>query len=206
MKYYPISLDIKDKWCCVVGGGAVALRKVQSLRKAGALVRVVAPVVSKGLQRLAANKSVALIRGRYRKDCLNGVVLVIAATDDTAVNRHVSIDAARAKIFANIVDVPELCSFIVPSVIEKNGLVITVSTSGKAPSLARKISRDLTREFLPRYAGLVSVASKVRARLRRIEPDIKQRKVLMNRICRDLTPGAGCGRLRITQIIAKART
>lgn len=184
MRYYPVFLDVKSKICCVVGGGTVALRKTQVLCRAGALVRVISPEVCRGLARLIGARKADWIRRRYSAGLLKDAWLVISATDDARVNARVSADAARRRIFANIVDVPSLCGFIVPAVAEKNGIMAAVSTGGRVPALSRRIRLDLERDFLPSYAGVVSVIRAARAELLKTSADARTRKRIMTRLCR----------------------
>lgn len=158
-KYYPIYLDIKGKRCVVVGGGEVAYRKVLSLKEAGAEVAVIAPVFCK---EFSDEKNVALLRQKYSGECLAGAFLVIAATDDKEVNQKVWEDAQRHGLLINIVDQPELCNFIVPSVVSRGELQISISTGGASPALARRIRQELEFLFGPEYSILTQLLSKLR--------------------------------------------
>jgi precorrin-2 dehydrogenase/sirohydrochlorin ferrochelatase len=182
MKYYPVCLDLKNRKCAVVGGGKVAERKVQSLLKAKARVKVISPRISPGLRRLAAAKKISLARSVYQKRSLKGAFLVIAATDDEKINRRVSCDAARLRILSNIVDLPQASDFIVPALVEKKGIMLSVSTSGKAPCLARRIRLDLSKKFIPAYAGVLSLAEALRKKLKGRLRQPADRKAVLNRI------------------------
>ncbi|MGI9569394.1 MAG: precorrin-2 dehydrogenase/sirohydrochlorin ferrochelatase family protein, partial [Desulfobulbia bacterium] len=147
MKYYPIHLDIKNRKCLIVGGGAVGTRKVNTLLKCGAHITVVSPDPTPQLTRLASEKSVTLKMRAYRSDDLTGMFLVIGATDDEALNRQISEDAERSHILCNIADRPEICNFILPSIVRRGNLVITISTSGKSPALAKHLRQELETQF-----------------------------------------------------------
>jgi uroporphyrin-III C-methyltransferase / precorrin-2 dehydrogenase / sirohydrochlorin ferrochelatase len=137
--YYPLMLKVKGESCLVVGGGDVALQKVRALRKAGADVTVVSPTFVPALRRLAVRR----VRRLFRPGDVSGRILVIAATDSAAVNRAVSAACRKRGIPVNVVDVPELCSFIVPSILRRGPVVIAVSTGGQSPSLAKSLRRQL---------------------------------------------------------------
>jgi precorrin-2 dehydrogenase / sirohydrochlorin ferrochelatase len=181
MKYYPVLLDLKNRKCCVVGGGRVAERKVKTLLKANSLVSVISPVLNGSLKKLARAKDIVHKKTVYKRSLIKGSFLVIAATDQRAVNEQVSRDSQDLGILTNIVDVPSLSNFIVPSVIEKNGLIISISTSGQAPCLSKKIRKDLTEKFVPRYAGLLKPLSRVRCSLKSGSLDEKKRKAALNK-------------------------
>jgi siroheme synthase-like protein len=181
MKYYPVLLDLKNRKCCVIGGGKVAERKVKALLKADSLVFVISPILTKSLKRLARAKEIVHEKTVYKRSLIKGSFLVIAATDERAVNEKVSRDAQDLGILANIVDVPSLSNFIVPSVIERNGLIISISTSGKAPCLSKKIRLDLTEKLIPRYARMLKPLEEVRCSLKSARLDGKKRKAVLNK-------------------------
>jgi uroporphyrin-III C-methyltransferase/precorrin-2 dehydrogenase/sirohydrochlorin ferrochelatase len=166
MDLLPIFLDIKDKTCLIVGGGDVAARKTALLLKTGALVRVVSP-------RLCANLSALLEKGHiehrkraYRPDDLRGCHLVIAATDDREVNRQISEQSGAKQIPVNVVDQPELCSFIVPSIIDRSPVVAAVSTGGASPVLARLIRSRLETLIPAGYGRLATLCQRFRERVK----------------------------------------
>ena len=137
MKYLPLFIDVTDGRCLVVGGGAVAARKVMQLRKAGASVDLVAPEIGADLHQLADAGQVTHHARGFRRDDADGHRLIIAASDDGQLNRRVA-DAARAlNIPVNVVDNPELCTFITPSTVDRSPVQIAVSTGGASPVLAR---------------------------------------------------------------------
>ena len=139
MRYLPINLDIRTRPVVVVGGGEIAGRKVLRLLESGALVTVVAPQLTEELRQLARNGRIRHLERDYAAGDLNGAFLAIAATSDSAVNRTVAAEARGGSILIDRVDEPEMNSFTMPAVITRGDLVITVSTSGKSPALARKI-------------------------------------------------------------------
>lgn len=165
MKYYPINLDIKNRKCLVVGGGAVGTRKVNTLLECGARVTVVGPGPTPQLFRLAKDGAITLKRRDYRSDDITGMFLVIGATDDESLNRRVSKDAERANILCNIADRPEVCNFILPSIVRRGDLVITISTSGKSPALAKHLRQQLETQFGPEYADFLILMGAIRKKL-----------------------------------------
>lgn len=146
-KYFPVFLNLRDKLCIVIGGGKVAERKVNNLLKAGAKVKVISPEITLHLKKLAEEGKIEWERRSYEKGDLNLAWLVITATNNSDVQKEVYEEAEEKRIFCNVVDVPELCSFIVPSVIRCGDLNIAISTSGASPAVARRL-RETLEEFI----------------------------------------------------------
>ena len=171
---YPMMLSLDGRRTLVVGGGRVALRKAQTLADAGAKVRVVSPEF---LPEFAADGRLELVREMYEARHVAGAFVVVASTDDEAVNARVSADARAAGALVNVVDRPALCDFIVPAVIERGELLIAISTGGAAPSLARKIRERLERDFGPEYAAYLTAMRHVRDRYKSaaLDPDVRRR-------------------------------
>lgn len=136
--YYPIFLDIEGKRCVVIGGGNVAKRKIEKILRAKGDVVVISPDLDDGLK-----KMVLWINREYKDGDLNGAFIAIAATNNKEVNQMVYNEAERKGILVNVVDNPDFCRFIVPSIIEKDGVKIAISTSGKNPSLSKRIRLTL---------------------------------------------------------------
>ena len=141
MRYYPINLDIQGRHCLVVGGGAVGTRKVITLLSCGAVVTVISPRTTEELLELAEANSITLRKRGYRSADLDSVFLVIGATDDETLNRQISTDAESRNILCNIADRPAVCNFILPSIVHRGDLVVTISTSGKSPALAKNYEK-----------------------------------------------------------------
>ena len=131
MDFLPIFLNLQNRLCAVIGGGEVASRKISLLLDAGAQVTVCSPVLCDTVRRWAEAGRVRHLNQEFQPDVLAGSVLVIAATDDAAVNRRVSETAKARGIPVNVVDQPELCSFIMPSIVDRSPLIIAVSTGGR---------------------------------------------------------------------------
>jgi precorrin-2 dehydrogenase / sirohydrochlorin ferrochelatase len=162
MKYYPVNLDIRHQSCLVVGGGAVGTRKVRTLLDCGAAVIVVSPEVTDPLSVLAAENHILLKQRPYRASDLDGVFLVIGATDSKDINRAIHDDARKQGKLCNIADQPELCNFILPSVIDRGDLIIAISTSGKSPAVARRLRQQIEAQFGPEYAEFLKLMGAVR--------------------------------------------
>lgn len=178
--YYPAMLDLRGRTVLVVGGGEVARRKAESLATAQAgCIRVVAPIID---QSIAAVAGVDCRPGPYTADALDGVSLAIAATDDAAVNRLVLDDCRARGIWCNVVDVPELCDFIVPSVLRRGPLVIAVSTSGASPGTAKQIRRELEEQFGPAYGDWLAALARAREVVRRSTTDEALRRRVFRRL------------------------
>lgn len=165
MRYYPIYLDIQNRNCLVVGGGGVGTRKVATLLNCGANVTAVSPEMSDQLRNLAGSSGLTLKERAYRSSDLEGMFLVIGATDDETLNRQISRDAERRGTLCNIADRPEICNFILPSIVQRGDLVITISTSGKSPALAKKMRKSLEALFGEEYGVLLKLMGGIRKKL-----------------------------------------
>jgi precorrin-2 dehydrogenase/sirohydrochlorin ferrochelatase len=164
--YYPAFLDLRGRRCLVVGGGAVAERKVGALLDAGARVVIVSPTLTTSLGALAAERDLEHRARRFRRHDTRGCALVVAATGVVTVDDAVVAAARRAHALVNVVDRRAACDFILPSVLRRGDLQIAVSTGGKSPALAREIRRRLEAEIGDDYGELVARVGRVRARLR----------------------------------------
>lgn len=152
---YPVVLRLSGRPVLVVGGGAVALRKARGLLDAGAVVTAVAPEFVDGFATLDVDGDVTVIRRPYRRPDLEGQLLVIAATNDPAVQQQIFADCERAGVWANAADDPERCSFILPAITRRGPVIVAVSTQGRSPALAVQL-RDRIAASLP--ADLEEVA------------------------------------------------
>lgn len=152
MDYLPVFLDIKNKRCLVVGGGDVALRKVVMLQKAGANVHIVSPALCESLSAELAAGQLTHQVAEFQDSDVSGCALVIAATNNHAVNRAVSGICHAQNIPVNVVDQPELCSFIMPAIIDRSPIIAAVSSGGRAPVLVRLI-RARIESVIPAATG-----------------------------------------------------
>ena len=158
MQYLPIFLNVRGRQCLVVGGGHVASRKVELLRQAGAAITVAAPSLTERLGQLANTGAIIHHSGVFSPELLNDKALVIAACADKSANRWVYEQANRRNIPVNVVDNPELCSFIMPAIVDRSPLMIAISSGGAAPVLAR-ILRERLESLLPANLGRLAAAA-----------------------------------------------
>ncbi|MCF8083711.1 MAG: bifunctional precorrin-2 dehydrogenase/sirohydrochlorin ferrochelatase, partial [Deltaproteobacteria bacterium] len=165
MSYYPIFLQLERRTVLVVGGGSVALRKVETLLEYGALVRLVSRELTRPFMALMEKDRVAYLGPRFREEYLDGIFLVIAATDDHDLNHTISESARSRGLLVNAVDQPEDCTFIVPSIVRRGDLLIAVSTSGKSPAFARRVREGLEQRFGDEYGIFLALMGKVRERV-----------------------------------------
>ncbi|MDI6604344.1 MAG: bifunctional precorrin-2 dehydrogenase/sirohydrochlorin ferrochelatase [Thermoanaerobacteraceae bacterium] len=166
MDYYPVMMNIKDKKCLVVGGGNVALRKISSLLKCGAKVTVISQAFKKDIYMLYNEGKIDVIERCYFDDDVKGYNIVIVATDDRKTNKRVASDCQKYNIPVNVVDDKELSTFIVPSVVAKGDITISISTNGKSPLLTRMIREKLEKQFTEEYELLLKELEKMRNRLK----------------------------------------
>ncbi|MFK7863975.1 MAG: siroheme synthase CysG [Pseudohongiellaceae bacterium] len=152
MERLPLFLTIKDKKCVIVGGGEVAYRKASLLSRAGGKLVVRAVKISKDMLALCNKYGYEISQEPYEDDCLANAVVVVAATNDLAVNTRVSEDCKQRNILVNVVDQPSLCTFIVPSIVDRTPIVIAISSSGASPVLIRKI-KELNETLVPAKIG-----------------------------------------------------
>jgi precorrin-2 dehydrogenase/sirohydrochlorin ferrochelatase len=180
--YYPVFVNLQGKRCLVVGGGAIASRKVQGLLEAEALVDVVSPRLSTALAALATQGLIEHRSRPFRADDVLGCALVIGATDQPGVNRAVCEAARRHNIWVNIVDTPDACDFIAPAIVRRGSLQVAISTGGQSPGLAKRIRQQLEKSYGPEYALVVEQLGKERERLRQLIDDPGLRKISCERL------------------------
>ncbi|MHB8621887.1 MAG: siroheme synthase CysG [Sulfuricaulis sp.] len=176
MDFFPIFLNLKQRPCAVIGGGEVAARKVSLLLAAGAQVTVYAPGLGESMKLWASEGKVLHVPEKFHADMLRGCVLAIAATDDKSVNRQVSEAAKALGIPINVVDQPELCTFIMPSIIDRSPVMIAVSTGGSSPVLARLIRARLESLIPSGYGRLAKLVSKFRDKVKQRFTDSSRRR------------------------------
>lgn len=165
MKYYPVFWDITGKKCVVIGGGDVAARKVARLLDCGAMVHVVSPLLIPELADLKKKGCIGHIAGEYADECLSGAALVIGATNDEEINASISRDAKSRGIPVNIVDDPQKCDFILPSLVERGDLTIACGTGGNSPALSRRLREELEAAYGEEYATLLDILGQLRGRM-----------------------------------------
>ncbi|HET9340452.1 MAG TPA: siroheme synthase CysG [Casimicrobiaceae bacterium] len=176
MDFLPIFLDVRAQPCLVVGGGDVAARKSALLLRAGAQVTVLAPTLTPAFDADPGTQRIAHRAARFEAQDVDGFAVVIAATDDDAVNRAVATAAKDRRIPVNVVDQPALCSFIMPSIIERAPLVVAVSSGGASPVLARLLRARLESLIPAGYGRLAALAAAYRTKVKaRFRPSERRR-------------------------------
>ncbi|RTZ59157.1 MAG: uroporphyrinogen-III C-methyltransferase [Gammaproteobacteria bacterium] len=177
MDYLPLFLNIRNQPCLVIGGGDIAARKAALLLEAGARVTVVAPDLHADLKTALDQGRIEYTEGSFEASQLNGRKLVIAATDDSEVNARVSAEAQRLNIPVNVVDSPRLCSFIMPSIIDRSPVQIAVSTGGVSPVLARLIRATIEAAIPASYGKLAKLAADFRDQVKQSFSTVNDRRV-----------------------------
>jgi uroporphyrin-III C-methyltransferase/precorrin-2 dehydrogenase/sirohydrochlorin ferrochelatase len=196
MRYLPIFMKLAGRPALVVGGGSVAARKVSLLRRAGAVITVVAPDLCEELAKLEQDKGIRFLHREFQDGDVSDVALIIAATDDRSVNQKVYDLAQDKHIPVNVVDSPEQCRFIMPSIIDRSPVQIAVSTGGSSPVLARLLRAKL-ESFVPAaYGRLATLVDEYRQRVKDRFTDPEQRRyfweaVLQGRVAELLFAGRG---------------
>ena len=162
MGFYPVSLQLSGRPCLVVGGGGVATRKVDGLLGCGAVVTVISPLLTPELERRWQADEINWRQREYRRGDLAGFFMVIAATDDEAAQEGIYAEAELGNILLNVADVPKRCNLILPAVVRRGDLTVSISTGGASPALARKLRRRLQDEFGFEYEVLLRLLAELR--------------------------------------------
>ena len=189
MAKYPIFLELGGRRVVVVGGGGVAARKARVLLDVGASLVVVAARIGESMRGVCGNGDAEIIECVYSNEYLSGAVLVIAATDDEAVNGRVFGDCRELGILCNIVDVPELCDFYVPAVVDRGCLKIAISTDGACPAYAGQLRKKLENMFTEQHGQFLEELRVMRIRIIDEVSDAKQRKCLLDTLVGDRSFG-----------------
>lgn len=209
--FYPAFLDLRGRNVVVIGGGEVALRKIESLLATGAVVKVIAPEMHPEIEELFVQGAVAGERRPYARGDLAGAMLAIAATSDADVNRLVSEEAMGLNLFLNVVDSPSASTFIVPSVIRRDDLTLAISTGGLSPALAKRIREKLEETLVPEYGAFLRLLGSLRARVRRELPLPDQREIFWTEVVNSdafevyRISGQEAARSRVEEILHRIR-
>jgi len=176
MEYLPLFVDLKGRECSVVGGGEIAARKASLLLKAQANVTMIAPDVSTSTRSLIESDQVKWIQDTFKPEQLSEQLLVIAATDIDTVNRDVHKHAKAKNILVNVADCPELCDFILPSILDRTPIVVAISSGGQSPILARQLRARLETLIPPSYSRLATMVGRYRDAVKAKLPTIDMRR------------------------------
>ncbi len=185
MAKYPIYLDLEGRRVVVIGAGNVAARKVQALTAAGARIVVVTEHATTVFQDACEGANIEVVISSYSKDYLAGAILAIAATNDTALNNRIYKDCQQLEVLCNVVDVPELCDFYVPAVVERGSLQIAVGTDGKCPAYSGHLRRKLEEMFTDRHGLFLEELDKIRKHIIATIDDGARRKAVLGQLVKD---------------------
>ena len=176
---YPVTLKLAGKFCTVVGGGSVAVRKVKSLLEQGAEVTVISPMLDEEL--IAIQEQFVWRNSMYRDGMLKGSFLVIAATDSRDVNHAVYEWCEEHQVLVNVVDSLQESSFTVNAMVQRGDFMLAVSTSGISPAVSKKVREDLELQYGPEYGTMLEILEEAREEaLRTIEDASKRRRFLQS--------------------------
>jgi precorrin-2 dehydrogenase / sirohydrochlorin ferrochelatase len=151
MKLFPMFLKLEGRRCLVVGAGSIAESKIAGLVDTRSEVVVVAPEATAAIQELTRAEKIEWRKREFRDADLDGMFLVVAATSSPELHERI-FQQARRGVLCNIVDVPELCDFYYPAIVQRGNLQIAVSTAGQSPALAQRLRKELESQFGPEYA------------------------------------------------------
>jgi precorrin-2 dehydrogenase/sirohydrochlorin ferrochelatase len=185
MSKYPIYLELKGRRVVVIGGGAVAVRKAQSLLAAGARLIVVAERIDNMLTTLCQGKNAELIKSKYSKNYLAEAVLAIAATNNHQLNKQIYKDCQELEVLCNVVDESELCDFFVPAVVRRGDLQIAIGTEGHCPAYAGHIRKKLEKIFTEKHGQFLAELEELRKKIIRDVPEPAERKALLGKLADD---------------------
>jgi precorrin-2 dehydrogenase/sirohydrochlorin ferrochelatase len=182
MSLFPIFLKLTGRRSVVIGAGHLAESKIASLRAADAAVTVIAPDVSDAITEQAESGELTLLRRSYQQGDLAGAFLVVAATDDPAVNRAVFAEATASGVLCNAVDDPPFCDFYFPSVVRRGDLQIAISTAGASPALAQRLRKELNAQLPLDLGDWLTDLGNLRREVVATEPLNESRRLLLHEL------------------------
>jgi precorrin-2 dehydrogenase / sirohydrochlorin ferrochelatase len=174
MKHYPVYLNLNDRTVLIVGAGEVALQKIQGLLETGAHIRVVSPDALPEIEALAREGKLEWRRRLYQSSDMDETRLVIAATDDQELQPRIAAEARARGVWVNVVDVPPLCDFIAPAIVNKGEIQIAISTGGASPAMAKFIRQKLETYLGEEYQQLVALIQRYRPDILKLSKDRRQ--------------------------------
>ena len=176
--HYPICVNLRGKLCLVVGAGEIAERKVESLLAADGRVKVVSPEATPAVEAWGREGKIAIEKRLFQPSDLTGVFMVFAATDDRKLHEKIFRLCEEKNILLNVVDVPDLCNFIMPSVLRRGELMVAVSTNGASPALSKKVRRELEKLFGDEYELFLEWMKEARTAILKEVPEQKKRQAI----------------------------
>lgn len=177
MKYFPVYLDAKRIKALIVGGGDVAARKAELLLKTDANITIMSKHLCPTVQRLIKQNAITWLKHDYQTGVMSDKNLVIAATDNEEVNAHVYKEADELKLLVNVVDQPDLCSYITPSIIDRSPMIISISSSGSSPVLVRMLREQIDKLLPENYGRLADFCLKFRDHVKARVKGIRNRRL-----------------------------
>ncbi|MGD0573498.1 MAG: bifunctional precorrin-2 dehydrogenase/sirohydrochlorin ferrochelatase [Sedimentisphaerales bacterium] len=185
MVKYPIFLDLNGRRVVIIGGGSVATRKAETILCSGARLVVVAPHLDDTLRKVCAGTKAELIESKYSKDYIGRATLVIAATNDEALNKQIYKDCQQLEILCNVVDSPGLCDFYVPAVVQRGDLQIAVGTDGNCPAYAGHLRKKLENIFTEKHGEFLAQLEAIRGFIIEKIADAAERKAILGKLADD---------------------
>ena len=182
MNYYPVNLDLQDLKVLVVGGGEVAARKVKRLLLTEANITIVSPEINDQIKQFIANNKIKYFKRKFIPSDLEGVFLVIAATNCPDTNSNIGHLANKKNKLVNIVDNRQLSNLILPSVVNRGDLLITIATGGNAPALSKEIRKKLEMEFGSEYEDFLRIMGSLRKEIKNKVKSQKRRRNIFDRL------------------------
>ncbi len=182
MEYFPVFVSLKEQECLVVGAGEIAARKIELLVRAGAKITVIAREISAVVSSLQTDHKLTILQKSFAPTDLRGFRLVVSATDNAETNKLVARIADEQNILVNVVDNPELCSFIFPAIIDRSPIIAAVSSGGAAPVLARLLRAKIESLIPPAYGRLAHLAEKFRTDVKKRIKEPAQRRIFWENI------------------------
>jgi precorrin-2 dehydrogenase / sirohydrochlorin ferrochelatase len=184
-RLFPLFLKLDGRKCLIVGAGKIAESKIVSLLATGAHLHVVAPQATQRIKAWALERRVCWSKRGFRESDLLGCFLVVAATSSTELHKRIFRSARRRRVICNIVDVPALCDFYYPAVVERGPLQIAVSTGGRSPALAQRLREELEVQFGPEYGKWVRHLGRERLRVRTKGTDAEKLRAELRQLATD---------------------
>ncbi|MDD5457997.1 MAG: bifunctional precorrin-2 dehydrogenase/sirohydrochlorin ferrochelatase [Phycisphaerae bacterium] len=187
MAKYPIFLEMAERRVVVVGGGAVAVRKAETLLDVGARLVVIADHINQTLTTMCIGTNAELIKVKYSKEYLTGATLVIAATNNYAINAQIYKDCQELEILCNVVDEPQLCDFFVPALVKRGDLQIAVGTDGSCPAYSGHLREKIERMFTAQHGLFLAELEKQRKKIIELIENPPLRKTILGTLVDDIS-------------------
>ena len=184
MAYFPMYVDISDKKCVVVGGGRIAFHKIEILEQFGSKITVISPFIGDDIYALSkkVEKPLIFIEREFMDSDICDARLVVAATDNVALNSHISNICKAKGIMVNVVDVKEECTFIFPAIVKRDELVISISTGGSSPAMASRIKKNIESAIPAYYSSVIELMGEHREYIKKEIHTQQERKKVYNEL------------------------